>query len=763
MSSAAAAIGSEFAPRAEVQASAVHSTTLERAYGRIVGVAALFYLFQFWFSSLTVTGQTAGSAAADFALSVPLIGLAVVWVLRRPPLQRELDWLAAAAAVLLPLSRVLAVPHSPFADQVAYLLVASVVDAWAVFSRRLVVLVPVVLTLLATGAWHPAGDLPVEQTVATLAIAAFAGVAGRMMRDGARQADQEAAKLAQQIAEQDAATAAEQAAQRAKSTVHDDVLSVLRAIGGTDQRLPWNVLIAKAGQARQALAGQLRAGSTTDLPSLLRHEASQLAQELAVHAELSLDQDLELPASHADAIRAAVAEALRNTARHAGVTSALITARSTAAGAVVVTVSDSGAGFDPARIAPERLGVRESILARLRAAGGTAEIVSAPGQGTTVILTLPPAPAEPADADPVAMDQFDWVRLLAPPPPRVFLGFMLPPLLSSLVSLCLRWGDLRWPAVAVAAFAGLFILTATSAGNVSRAEMTKLTAAAQIFALTAFTAAGALAVAPGTTDAFAYWISGESAVLITVLYFVRGPVFGLTAMALDLGALLVGLSVTGTAIPHGAWLSILASPVLGAGLGLGFRLAFGGLSRYAERQLAEYRDRQRALARAEAVSRVDSAALETARRIAGPIIDRVAAGEPRTPALRTAARLAGGTLRDELLAPDFLSAELAEQVRTARTTGVTVTVDVAREHASPLAREAKKLLAAALANLNAVTDVRLQLHAPVGVHPAALMLHVRGNLPDDTALRAYARECGALVSDLNDHGLLVWLHARPCP
>ena len=733
----------------------VHSATLERAFGRIVGVAALFYVLQFWGSAVSVSGQRAGSAVADLALSVPLCYLAVVWLLRRPPRQRELNWLAAATAILLPISRLLAVPHSAFADDGAYLLVASVADAWAVFSRRLVVAVPVVLTVLATGAWQLTSSLPVEQSVATLAIAAFAGLAAHAMREGARQADQDAARLTKRIADQDAATAAELAAQRAKSTVHDDVLSVLRAIGYPARQLPWSVLAAKARQARQALAGQLRDDSISDWPSLLRHAASQVP-ELTVHTELVLDQDHEPPNYRGEAIRAAVIEALRNTARHAGVASALITARGNASEGVTITVSDQGTGFDPGAIPPERLGVRESILGRLRAVGGRAEISSAPGLGTAVVLSLPPVPADPAD---VAVDPFDWVRRLAPPPVKVFLAFMLPPLASSLVSLCLRWHDLRWPAVAVAAFAGLLILTAASAGHVTRAEMTKPAAIAGIFALTAFVTAGALAVAPGTTDAFAYWISGESAVLITVIYFVRGPGFGLVAMALDVGGLLVGLSVTGSQISPGAWLSVLASPVLGAGLGLGFRLAFSGLSRYARQQLDEYAEHQRARARAHAVSLVDSAALETARSIAGPVIDRVALGEPSSAELTTAARLAGDALRDELLAPDFLSTELAERVRTARTTGVTVTVDIAREHPSPLAREAKKLLAAALANLNAVTDVRLQLHPPAGVHPAALMLHVRGTERDETVLRDCATECGALISDLSDHGLLVWLHA----
>ena len=43
-------------------------------------------------------------------------------------------------------------------------------------------------------------------------------------------------------------------------------------------------------------------------------------------------------------------------------------------GAVAVRVRDTGAGFDVASIAPDRLGIRGSIHARLAAVGGRSEI-----------------------------------------------------------------------------------------------------------------------------------------------------------------------------------------------------------------------------------------------------------------------------------------------------------------------------------------------------------------------------------------------------
>ena len=174
-------------------------------------------------------------------------------------------------------------------------------------------------------------------------------------------------------------------------------------------------------------------------------------------------------------------------------------------------------------------------------------------------------------------------------------------------------------------------------------------------------------IAPGTTDAYAWWVAGDSGIVIAAVYVIRGPVPGLATLAADLAALLAGLLVTGGAIAAGAWLAIVISPVIGAGLAVGVLAAFRSLSRRTESQLAEYGERLRRQARAEAMSRVDSAALENARRVAGPVLDVVASGQTSDANLRMASALASATLRDELLAPGFLTAGLAERVRAVRT------------------------------------------------------------------------------------------------
>jgi signal transduction histidine kinase len=109
-----------------------------------------------------------------------------------------------------------------------------------------------------------------------------------------------------------------------------------------------------------------------------------------------------VPVPVAAAIAHATREALANVAAHAGTGEAWVTVRPLAAApgagpGVEVTVRDEGAGFDPARLGPARLGVRRSITERVTDWGGSAAVSSAPGAGTTVRLCWPAQP-EPAAA-----------------------------------------------------------------------------------------------------------------------------------------------------------------------------------------------------------------------------------------------------------------------------------------------------------------------------------------------------------------------------
>jgi signal transduction histidine kinase len=110
----------------------------------------------------------------------------------------------------------------------------------------------------------------------------------------------------------------------------------------------------------------------------------------------------QIQAQVAAAIVHATREALANVAAHAGTGEAWVSV-TLAAGALRVTVRDAGAGFDPARVDPARLGLRRSITERVTDWGGRASVRSAPGQGTLVIMSWPGA-VPVAGADLVAAE-----------------------------------------------------------------------------------------------------------------------------------------------------------------------------------------------------------------------------------------------------------------------------------------------------------------------------------------------------------------------
>lgn len=84
----------------------------------------------------------------------------------------------------------------------------------------------------------------------------------------------------------------------------------------------------------------------------------------------------------------AVRELLFNVAKHAGVRKAQVRLIRPRRGGIEIVVSDDGKGYDVSRGRPSGLGLF-GIRERALVLGGDLRVVSAPGRGTTVTLTLP--------------------------------------------------------------------------------------------------------------------------------------------------------------------------------------------------------------------------------------------------------------------------------------------------------------------------------------------------------------------------------------
>ncbi len=88
------------------------------------------------------------------------------------------------------------------------------------------------------------------------------------------------------------------------------------------------------------------------------------------------------------ALTGAAGEALVNAGKHGRASKVQVYVEPEEGGGVFCSVKDDGVGFDPASTV-EGVGLSRSIRGRVTDAGGRVEIVSAPGDGTEVLLWLP--------------------------------------------------------------------------------------------------------------------------------------------------------------------------------------------------------------------------------------------------------------------------------------------------------------------------------------------------------------------------------------
>jgi signal transduction histidine kinase/phage shock protein PspC (stress-responsive transcriptional regulator) len=194
-------------------------------------------------------------------------------------------------------------------------------------------------------------------------------------------------RLSRDLADERAARVREADRAEIAAHLHDSVLQTLALIQQKADPASEASRLARA-QERE-LRDWLFAGSpsaSVDLADELRRIAAVIEQEYAVRIEVvSVGQS---PNSVPDALLGAAREAMLNAARHAGGTVSVYLESSRAT--VELTIADRGPGFALDDIPSDRMGVRESILGRMRRIGGTADLSPGPGgAGTEVRLLLP--------------------------------------------------------------------------------------------------------------------------------------------------------------------------------------------------------------------------------------------------------------------------------------------------------------------------------------------------------------------------------------
>lgn len=169
--------------------------------------------------------------------------------------------------------------------------------------------------------------------------------------------------------------------------LHDSVLQTLALIQrqANDPKKVTALARRQERELRQWLYGDAPTGGS--LVEALTAELLDVEDTHGVDVELVSVGDTELTPELAAVVRAS-REAMVNAAKHSGAERVDVFAEADE-DLVSVFIRDRGKGFDLAEIDDDRMGVRASIVERVKRAGGRAIIRTAPGEGTEVRLELP--------------------------------------------------------------------------------------------------------------------------------------------------------------------------------------------------------------------------------------------------------------------------------------------------------------------------------------------------------------------------------------
>ncbi|WP_327119586.1 ATP-binding protein [Nocardia sp. NBC_01730] len=313
-------------------------------------------------AGLAAVSFVAAMAVVPFAYSRPEAEGASVWLYR----VLALGVLAAVLAWRPPLA-------------IAYLLVSAALGALANL-----------FVLRETTALSLLGDF--ARAAGLSALFLWCAIHARVAAD---RVDRESAIESSRAAVVAGAAARERERARFAALIHDAVLSTLldASRGGTESP----VLRRQAEQTLEQLDA-CRVGEVE--PDRLDAQSAIGFLRSAVHEvnpgirftarRWAGFDDLHLPVEAASTIAAALAEAARNSLRHATFEGREVRRTVTvtiSAGGIRVVFRDDGTGFDLSEVPADRLGISVSILGRMRRlAGGAGFVESQPGEGTTVTL-----------------------------------------------------------------------------------------------------------------------------------------------------------------------------------------------------------------------------------------------------------------------------------------------------------------------------------------------------------------------------------------
>ena len=211
-----------------------------------------------------------------------------------------------------------------------------------------------------------------------------------LVRRGGKRADAANSVAIESAIEQARIDAVERERQRLDALIHDRVLNTLLLSGKAETsaerksaaKLAENAIVS----LQDALVEPRSNPSVTPLGLFraLRKAALQLLPVIEVRTIGGGSE--EISAEKAQAITQATLQVIDNAARHSSATSYELVMDSPVTGAIEIVVRDNGSGFRIDKLPKDRIGLRTSVIARMEAIGGYAEISSAGDRGTEIKL-----------------------------------------------------------------------------------------------------------------------------------------------------------------------------------------------------------------------------------------------------------------------------------------------------------------------------------------------------------------------------------------
>ncbi len=314
---------------------------------------------------LVLAQPVSGGFALFWPVLLGVAGLAVLWR-QADEAQRE-RWLDSTGHV----------------DVLRTVVGSGGVASWA----RLVSGVGLMLAALVLFAWQTGGTGR-PNVARDVVVAGGLGVAGLALMVGPW-----VFRLTGDLSEERAARVRSQERADMAAHLHDSVLQTLALIQrhAADDRTVATLARAQERDLRAWLYDD-RPPPDASLASALRAAAAEVEDSHGVPVEVVTVGDTAA-SERLHPLVLAAREAMVNAATHSGAAQVDVYAECREQDTEVF-VRDRGRGYDESAVPADRLGVRHSIVDRMRRHGGTATVRTAPGEGTEVRLEMSAVPPQ---------------------------------------------------------------------------------------------------------------------------------------------------------------------------------------------------------------------------------------------------------------------------------------------------------------------------------------------------------------------------------